>query len=266
MEESAAARCVRAPAPVISAPQNPQSTTRILKCLIIAAGQGTRLRDRGESKPLVPVCGVPLIERVMQSAQAGGAEGFVVVTGYLGPRVRAFLDEVAARLGAPVTHVVNEDWQKPNGLSVLQARPELPEPFLLTMSDHLFDPAIPRRLARQPLEDGAVILAVDKDLANPFVDLDDVTRVQEENGRIQKIGKHLDAYNAFDTGLFYATPALFDAIEKSIATTGEASLSGGMLTLAAAGKARTCDVSGYFWLDVDDPAAAARAEAHLCGD
>lgn len=233
--------------------------------MIIAAGQGTRLRERGESKPLVPVCGVPLIERVMRAAQDGGADGFVVVTGYLGPRVRAFLDEVAARTGAPVTHVINDDWEKPNGLSVLQARAALSAPFLLTMSDHLFDPAIPRRLARQPLANGEVILAVDKQLDNPLVDLDDVTRVDEKDGRIRKIGKHLDGYNAFDTGLFYASPALFDAIETSIATTGNASLSGGMRVLAAEGRARTCDVSGHFWLDVDDPAAATRAEAHLCG-
>jgi 1L-myo-inositol 1-phosphate cytidylyltransferase len=28
-----------------------------MKCLIVAAGQGTRLREKGESKPLIPIKG-----------------------------------------------------------------------------------------------------------------------------------------------------------------------------------------------------------------
>ena len=39
-----------------------------MKCLIIAAGKGIRLRRRGESKPLIRLLGVPLIERVIRSA------------------------------------------------------------------------------------------------------------------------------------------------------------------------------------------------------
>lgn len=45
-----------------------------MKCLSIAAGQGTRLKAKGEVKPLVPLLGVPLIERVIRSAMDGGAE------------------------------------------------------------------------------------------------------------------------------------------------------------------------------------------------
>jgi len=45
-----------------------------VKCLIIAAGQGTRLKAKGEVKPLVPLLGVLLIERIIRSAMDGGAE------------------------------------------------------------------------------------------------------------------------------------------------------------------------------------------------
>ena len=44
-----------------------------MKCLIIAAGKGSRLRQQGDSKPLVPILGLPLIERIIRSAmEAGG--------------------------------------------------------------------------------------------------------------------------------------------------------------------------------------------------
>jgi len=34
-----------------------------MKCLILAAGRGSRLTAEGDSKPLVTVAGLPLIER-----------------------------------------------------------------------------------------------------------------------------------------------------------------------------------------------------------
>ena len=39
-----------------------------MDCLIIAAGHGSRLRGVSPSKPLTPVAGVPLIERVIRAA------------------------------------------------------------------------------------------------------------------------------------------------------------------------------------------------------
>jgi len=44
-----------------------------MECLILAAGQGSRLRQQGESKPLVSVLGIPLLERVIRSAMDAGA-------------------------------------------------------------------------------------------------------------------------------------------------------------------------------------------------
>ncbi len=55
--------------------------------LIIAAGQGSRLRQQGDSKPLVPLLGIPLIERVIRAAREAGADAFYVVIGYQGDRL-----------------------------------------------------------------------------------------------------------------------------------------------------------------------------------
>ncbi len=38
-----------------------------MKCLIIAAGRGIRLSSRGDSKPFVPLLGLPLIEKPLFS-------------------------------------------------------------------------------------------------------------------------------------------------------------------------------------------------------
>ncbi len=142
-----------------------------MKCVIIAAGKGSRLRQRGDCKPLVPILGIPLIERVIRTAMEGGVDEFYVVTGYQGERVRLFLERLSDRLTIRITPLVNEDWEQDNGLSVLVARDVLHEPFILLMADHLFDPDLLRPLTRLALGNQEIALGVDGDIRNPLVDL-----------------------------------------------------------------------------------------------
>ena len=224
-----------------------------MDCLIIAAGFGSRLRAVSPSKPLTPVAGVPLIERVIRAAAEGGATRFTVATGHEADRLEAFLEALPFEI-APVRVA---DWSLPNGHSVLAGAARIAGDYLLTMSDHLFDPQITAALIAAP--PAALRLAVDRDLANPLLDMDDVTKVETgEGGAIIRIGKTLTRFDAADTGLFRATPALAEAIAA-----GGGSLSDGVQRLADQGQAMTLDVTGRFWLDVDDPAALAKAEARL---
>jgi len=233
-----------------------------MNCLIVAAGMGGRLRQRGQSKPLVPVNGVRLLERVITRARSAGVERFFVVSGYRGEEVRAALDVFSAREAIPIVHVSNDEWQRGNGVSVLKARPFLDGPFLLSMCDHLVDPDILRDLIASTLEPDTVTLAVDFNVAGSINDLDDVTRVMCSNGRIVHIGKVIREFNAIDTGVFLCTPVIFDALEVSQAA-GDDSISGAMNVLAREDKARVFDIQGRLWLDVDDPATLDKAETLL---
>jgi CDP-L-myo-inositol myo-inositolphosphotransferase len=231
-----------------------------MKCLIIAAGKGRRLRQQGDSKPLVPILGRPLIERVIRSAIEAGVDDFYVVTGHQEGRIRAFLAGLTGRLGCRITPIFNRDWEKENGLSVLKASEYLQEPFLLLMADHLFDPAIARELMALPLSDGEIALGVDKNTRNSCIDMEDVTRVKTNGAKILNIGKGLTDFNGFDTGIFKCTPAIFSVLEYSAKQDGDTTLSAAVRILADAGKAKAVGINGCFWIDVDDPAAFSRAE------
>jgi 1L-myo-inositol 1-phosphate cytidylyltransferase len=233
-----------------------------MKCLIIAAGMGGRLREMGPSKPLVHVRGVPLLERVIARAHSAGVDRFFVVSGYRGEDVRASLDALAARQAIPIVHIVNDDWERANGVSVLKAKPFLDGPFLLTMCDHLVDPDILRSLMATTPEPDTVTLAVDFNVAGSINDLEDVTRVKCFDGRIEHIGKVIRDFNAIDTGIFLCTPILFEALEASQAA-GDDSISGAMNVLARWNKARAIDVQGRLWLDVDDLPGLRKAEELL---
>ena len=126
------------------------------------------------------------------------------------------------------------------------------------MADHIFEPRTARALLEEPLKNGEVILAVDPKLDLVF-DLDDATKVRREGDRIVDIGKTIPEYDAFDTGMFLCSPALFDTLE-SAKKEGNCSLSDGMRILGRDGKLRAFDIGEATWQDVDTPQALAYAE------
>lgn len=231
-----------------------------MKCIIIAAGKGSRLSHRGDSKPLIPLLELPLIERVILNSKGASITNFYIVTGYNGERLRNHLDRFAQNRDLKITHLINHQWKKENGLSVLAAKKEINENFILLMSDHIFDKSILEDLMQEKVADGEIMLAVDYNLKNKIVDVDDVTKVLVKgNNRIANIGKNIKKYNAYDTGIFLCSPAIFEALEESSAH-GETSLSAGIKILAKKKKARAFDIKGSYWIDVDDEKAFRKAE------
>ncbi|MFP8882179.1 MAG: NTP transferase domain-containing protein [Myxococcota bacterium] len=229
--------------------------------MILAAGRGSRLAGWGTAKPRLRLLGVPLIERVILTAQRAGLSEFTIVTGYEGPGLQKFLDDLAVRRGLCLDTVANEEWKTAgNGWSVLKAKDILREPFVLLMADHLVDERLLMGLQSEPLAEGTVRLAVDRDLDNPLVDPHDVTKVRTEDGVLREIGKGIGRYDAFDTGCFLCSPALFPALERAATDRGDTTLSGGIQNLAREGKVLTHDIGDNFWIDVDDARAVKRAE------
>ena len=234
-----------------------------MQCLIVAAGKGLRLRQHGNSKPLVHLDGKPLIQHVIERAVKGGVNEFVVVTGYEASVLDAWLHNLSAEMGVPIRTVYNPDYEKPNGLSVFAAREEMASRFLLVMCDHLMSSEIVSEMVAETITDDEVMLGIDTRLDNPFVDLEDVTRVLDDAGHIKAIGKEMEDYNAFDTGIFLASRALFDAMAESAREGNDFSISGGMMKLAGRGKALTHTIGDHVWIDVDSTEMYDLAEKHL---
>ncbi|RCV64967.1 CDP-L-myo-inositol myo-inositolphosphotransferase [Methanophagales archaeon] len=234
-----------------------------MKCIIIAAGKGTRLSSKGDSKPLIPLLGLALIERVILTAKKSGLTDFYVVTGYNGEKVKRFLDGFRQSRDITITHITNEEWEKGNGISVLKAKKLLNENFILLMGDHIFDESILVRLKNERIADDEVMLAVDYNVkTNKLVDVNDVTKVLLEEGMISDIGKNIKRYNAYDTGIFLCSPAIFSAIEESVHD-DDSSLTGGIRVLAGKGKAKFFDIEDEYWIDVDDEKTLKKAEKTL---
>lgn len=234
-------------------------TRQMKRAIVLAAGTGSRLvSGELEPKPLKPVSGVPLLVRILRTLSSEGIREVVIVTGYKQELIRRALDADRS-LGLDISFVTNERFDKKNGVSLLAARDYVVEGTLLTMADHLYAPAIVRRLNALGLPGGAAALGVDYDIPRCF-DLDDATKVRVERGLIVDIGKEIPAYDALDTGVFRIGPSLVDSLARVYDERGDCSLSEGVRALADRGLFAACDVGDARWVDVDTPSALVEAE------
>lgn len=127
--------------------------------MLLAAGLGTRLRPLTDTipKPLVPVAGVPLIERIMRNAQAEGVKRFVANAHY-----RA--DQILAHFGGLIK-ISREDELLGTGGGVKRALPMLvSDPFFVMNTDACWpdgaDRPLAKMLARYESLDDIVILCI----------------------------------------------------------------------------------------------------------
>ena len=234
----------------------------IQQVVILAAGQGTRLRKNQKDylKPLYPLHGKPLIAYVMQSFFAAGVIDFYVVVGFCKEELVEGLQEVLPT-GARLELIDNPDWKLSNGISLLKAHGTVQGRFFLSMADHIFQTKMVQALSESASHLDCLYLGVDTKLDTIF-DMDDATKVVTNNGMIQDIGKELEEFNAVDTGLFVCPQDIFTHLKKAMRE-GDCSLSDGVRSMAAENKARVADIGAAFWQDVDTPEMLSHAENWL---
>jgi choline kinase len=233
----------------------------ISEAVILIAGQGSRLRgaDKNFLKPFVPVLGRPLISYTLEALSCAGISTAHFVVGYQSERVVAKAKQlIPPHISA--SFIVNRDWRKQNGISLLAAAGHVSAPFLLTMGDHLFDDTIVDCLLAN-FERRLLNIAIDRKL-HSIVDLEDAMKVRTRGNKVIGIGKNLRNYDAIDTGLFVCPPEIFAYLEqaKSIHGGSDCSLADGIALMAVDDKVRGIDIGGARWHDIDTRRTLQHAE------
>lgn len=227
-----------------------------MHCIILAAGKNTRL-DNGIPKSMLKIGDETLLTRHLRQFTKFGVENFCIVTGYRHHFLEDFIAHLDVSIKTRITVVHNPKFDLANGVSLFQAKSWVEENginnFFYTMADHYFSEPFVKQVLSSKFPKNVLSLVVDRpSQANNHIDLDDVTRVESDGELIHKIGKHLEGYDYFDTGLFHGQRELFDYLEKSILA-GKDSISNLVQLLIESKKASIKEVSGHFWNDVDTP-------------
>ena len=223
-----------------------------MRALIIAAGRGERFRPFTDEnpKPLIPLLGRPLIERVIDAVKIAGIRDIIIVTGHLGWKIRSFLGD-GSKYDVKIEYIDNKRWQLGNGVSVYEARRLIDENFILLMSDHIFNPKILYEILDYQMNCDECVLCVDRHMRYVF-DLEDATKVLVDRDRIIRIGKDLKYYNGVDMGIFLCSPVIFSVLDGNIQD-GRYTLTEAVMRLAQDGKMKAyCfDNEEYYWMDID---------------
>jgi len=236
----------------------------ISEAVILIAGQGSRLRgpDKNCLKPFVPVLGRPLLSYTLETVSCAGINSIRFVVGYESERVIAEAKELIPP-HITASFILNREWRKQNGISLLAAAGHVSKPFLLTMSDHLFDNAIVDHLL-DSFHSDFLNVAVDQKLDSIF-DLEDAMKVRTRGNRVTDIGKKLRDYDAIDIGLFVCPLEIFDYFERAKSRSGrnDCSLADGVRLMAGNDKVRAIDIGDGWWQDVDTPSMLRHAERKM---
>ena len=236
-----------------------------MRAVVLAAGDGGRLGPYTSSspKPLIGLEGRRIIDYTLDSLEESGVLEAVVVTGYLGDRLRETLS--AGWEGAmDLRFVHNPDFKGGATTSLAAARTACSdEPFILAMADHLLSPPLIGKLVDAALDRTCCsFVAADFQLREAAYAHEATKLALDETGRVTAIGKDVGDWDALDTGAFYCRPEVWDALEE---IPRGAELSVLFAQLAARGLLHAADVSGAFWYDIDTVEDLAVATALIAG-
>jgi len=219
-----------------------------MKAVVIAAGEGTRMRPLtdGRPKPMLPVGGVPMVERVLDAC-APYVDGYVLVVGYEADVIREHVGIEHA--GHPVEYV-EQDEQLGTAHAIGRAGESVDEPFVAMNGDVVVDEGLVASLAAAARDGESAVATMHVDDPGNYgvVDVDDgyLTGVVEKPADPPSTLASLGLY-AFDPGVFEFVEA------TELSERGEYEITETIERMLAAGHAfRVVEHDGH-WLDVGRP-------------
>lgn len=130
-----------------------------MQAIILAAGMGKRLKDltRDNTKCMVKVNGVSLIDRVLHQLEKFHLSRIVIVVGYEGEKLKDFISSF--EIETPVCYVENPIYYKTNNIYSLMLAKDylLKEDTILLESDIIFEDAVIKNLLDDPRDTLALV-------------------------------------------------------------------------------------------------------------
>jgi mannose-1-phosphate guanylyltransferase/phosphomannomutase len=153
-----------------------------MKAVVMAGGEGTRLRPltSNQPKPMVPIVGKPCMEHIVELLKRHGFEDVIVTVAFLPQAIRSYFGN-GESLGVDMNYSVEESPLGTAG-SVRHAAGRLDDTFLVISGDALCDVDL-TGLVEAHREKGASVTIGLKSVENP---LEFGIVVTDEDGRVER--------------------------------------------------------------------------------
>ena len=196
------------------APAHRSQQGNLMRAVVMAGGEGTRLRPltSNQPKPMVPICGKPCIEHIVELVHKHGIDDVVVTLAFMPQVIRSYLGD-GSSLGVRIEYAVEEQPLGTAG-SVRNAKELLDETFVVISGDALCDFDIGEIVAFHR-ERGALATLALKSVDNP---LEFGVVIVDDEGRIERFLEKPSWGQVFsdtiNTGVYVIEPELLDRIPE----------------------------------------------------
>ena len=232
-----------------------------MQALILAAGMGRRLKEltKENTKCMVKVAGVTLIDRMLHQIEKHEVSRVVIVVGYEGQKLIDYISTLDIKI--PVTFIENPIYDKTNNIySLALARNELiQDDTLLLESDLIFEDSVLDALVNDPRENVALVDKYESWMDGTCVRLsDDDSILSFVSGKEFKFSEIGDYYKTVNISKFskdycekYYAPFL-DAYEKALKENRFFDEVLKVTTILDVPRVRALRLQGQMWFEIND--------------
>jgi UDP-N-acetylglucosamine diphosphorylase / glucose-1-phosphate thymidylyltransferase / UDP-N-acetylgalactosamine diphosphorylase / glucosamine-1-phosphate N-acetyltransferase / galactosamine-1-phosphate N-acetyltransferase len=216
-----------------------------MQAIILAAGEGTRMRPLTSKRPkvMLPVCGRPMLEQIVLRALQAGADNFVFVVGYGADLVKSHFGN-GSLLGTSIRYAIQEQ-QLGTGHALLAAESLSEERFIVLNGDVLPDVNTLKNLFHAQGFAATAIRVSDPQRYGVFTACDK---------RLESVVEKSSAppSNLANAGIYLLGREIFDAIRHApVSPRGEYELTDGLNALAM--KQNISIIELKDWIEIGRP-------------
>jgi len=177
-----------------------------MKAVILAAGEGKRLRPFTETIPkvMLPVANKPVLEYVVDAVKNNGVHDIIIVVGY---KKEVIMDHFKNYKGAKITFVVQEK-QLGTAHALLHAKRNIKDTFIVLSGDNIID----HKSISKLIKDDSKYSILIKEHPNPskygvvFIEKEKLKELVEKPK--EEVGKFIS------TGVYKLPNTIFDSISE----------------------------------------------------
>lgn len=185
-----------------------------MKTIIMAGGRGNRISELFPDipKPLIPIDGIPVLEREICSLASQGFTDIVLTVSYLREKIQVYFGD-GSKWGVHIDYFVEDT---PLGNAGALFKLDLKEDFLLLNADAVFDVDFSRMVAFHKAHGGLVTLFTHPN-SHPY---DSGLILADENGKVEKWLAKEDPRpryykNRVNAGLHVISPKVLETVDGS---------------------------------------------------
>lgn len=232
-----------------------------MQAIILAAGMGKRLKEltQDQTKCMVQVNGVALIDRMLHQIESRHLSRIVIVVGYEGEKLMKYIDTLGIR--TPIVYVQNPIYDKTNNIySLALAKDYLcQDDTLLFESDLIFEDAVIDQLLDDPRETLALVDKYESWMDGTCVKLgpDDsiASFVPSKNFRFEEAHEYYKTVNIYKFGRHFSRTHYVPFLEAYSKALGNNEYYEQVLRVIAMlddPEIRAKRLNGQLWYEIDD--------------